>query len=225
VELPTAESILARANLQTVQQGQQLKELISGQRQKFTELRQQLPTQQQLEEFQAKIKALTDSKISDAADLATKTQQLSSLQQQLKAEREKLRTLQQSFGQSRDQLNDAVKAVRSAAEQDWQQLKQLANIQDGGLAPIFQILLGDVWAREMQKLEALYQLAKPYLQQEGNATPAKPLDLNQPYPDFWVKQAKLHLLVAGTETTINMQDITTQHQLINNVATRFIGFA
>ena len=101
------------------------------------------------------------------------------------------------------------------------EIQQLANIQDGGLAPIFQILLGDVWAQEIKKLEALYQLAKPYLQQEGESAPAKPLDLNQPYPDFWVKQAKLQLLLAGTEATINMQDITTQHQLINNAATRF----
>lgn len=221
VEIPTAEAILARANLQTVAQGEQLKQLAKTQQQKFTELRQQLPTAETLAELQSSIKALTDARISDAADLATKTQQLNALQQQVRNERDKLRELQQSLTQSRDSLSDAVKAVRQAAEQDWQQLQQLANIQDGGLAPIFQILLGDTWAREIQKLEALYQLAKPYLQQEGEPAPAKPLDPNQPYPDFWVKNAKLHLLLAGTESTITMQDITTQHQLINNVATRF----
>lgn len=221
VEIPTADAILARANLQTVAQGEQLKQLAKTQQQKFTELRQQLPTAETLAELQSSIKALTDARISDAADLATKTQQLNTLQQQVRSERDKLRELQQSLTQSRDSLSDAVKAVRHAAEQDWQQLQQLANIQDGGLAPIFQILLGDLWAREIQKLEALYQLAKPYLQQEGEPAPAKPLDPNQPYPNFWVKNAKLHLLLAGTESTITMQDITTQHQLINNVATRF----
>ena len=221
VEIPTADAILARANLQTVAQGEQLKQLAKTQQQKFTELRQQLPTAETLAELQSSIKALTDARISDAADLAAKTQQLNALQQQVRSERDKLRELQQSLTQSRDSLSDAVKAVRQAAEQDWQQLQQLANIQDGGLAPIFQILLGDTWAREIQKLEALYQLAKPYLQQAGEPAPAKPLDPNQPYPDFWVKHAKLHLLLAGTESTITMQDITTQHQLINNVATRF----
>lgn len=221
VEIPTADAILARANLQTLQQGAQLKQLAQAQQQQFSALRQQLPTAEKLAELQASVKSLTESRISDAADLAAKTQQLNTLQQQLRTERDKLRQLQQSLVQSRDTLSEAVTAVRSAATQDWQQLQQLANIQDGGLAPIFQILLGDVWAQEIQKLEALYQLAKPYLQQEGEPAPAKPLDLNQPYPDFWVKQAKLHLLLAGTETTISMQDITTQHQLINNVATRF----
>ena len=221
VEIPTADAILARANLQTLQQGAALKQLAEQQKQKFTELRQQLPTAEQLAEFQASVKALTESKISDASDLAAKTQQFNALQQQLRAERDKLRDLQQSLLQSRDSLSSAVTALRSAADQDWQQLQQLANIQQGGLAPIFQILLGDVWAREIQKLEALYQLAKPYLQQDGEPAPAKPLDPNQPYPDFWVKQARVHLLLAGTESTIQMQDITTQHQLINNVATRF----
>lgn len=221
VDIPSADAILARANLQTLQQGNQLKQLAVSQQQQLTQLRQQLPTTQQLDEFQASVKALTESRISDAADLAAKTQQLTALQQQFRAERDKVVALQQSLQQSRDTLSEAVKSVRTAAEQDWQQLQQLANIKDGGLAPIFQILLGDVWAREMQKLEALYQLAKPYLQQDGEPEPAKPLDLNQPYPDFWVKQAKVHLLLAGTQSTINMQDITTQHQLINNVATRF----
>ncbi|GHG61714.1 hypothetical protein GCM10010919_06460 [Alishewanella longhuensis] len=221
VEIPTSAEILARANLQTVQQGEQLKQLAQNQQQRFSELRQQLPTAETLAELQSSIKALTDSRISDAADLAAKTQQLNTLQQQVRSERDKLRELQQSLTQSRDTLSNAVKALRQAAEQDWQQLQQLANIQDGGLAPIFQILLGDIWAREIQKLEALYQLAKPYLQQEGEPSPAKPLDPNQPYPNFWVKNAKLHLLLAGTESTITMQDITTQHQLINNVATRF----
>lgn len=221
VEIPTADAILARANLQTLQQGAALKQLAEQQKQKFTELRQQLPTAEQLAEFQANVKALTESRISDASELAAKTQQFNALQQQLRAERDKLRDLQQSLLQSRDSLSSAVTALRSAADQDWQQLQQLANIQQGGLAPIFQILLGDVWAREIQKLEALYQLAKPYLQQDGEPAPAKPLDPNQPYPDFWVKQARVHLLLAGTESTIHMQDITTQHQLINNVATRF----
>jgi len=221
VEIPTADAILARANLQTLQQGAALKQLAEQQKQKFTELSQQLPTAEQLAEFQANVKALTESRISDASELAAKTQQFNALQQQLRAERDKLRDLQQSLLQSRDSLSSAVTALRSAADQDWQQLQQLANIQQGGLAPIFQILLGDVWAREIQKLEALYQLAKPYLQQDGEPAPAKPLDPNQPYPDFWVKQARVHLLLAGTESTIQMQDITTQHQLINNVATRF----
>lgn len=221
VELPTADAIMARANLQTLEQGAALKTLATEQKQQLTQLREQLPTKEQLDKYKAEVKALTDSKINDAADLAAKTQQLSALHQQFTAERDKLRTIQQSLLQSREQLSSAVSALKTASQQDWQQIQQLANIQDGGLAPIFQILLGDVWAQEIKKLEALYQLAKPYLQQEGESAPAKPLDLNQPYPDFWVKQVKLQLLLAGTEATINMQDITTQHQLINNAATRF----
>lgn len=221
VELPTAADIMARANLQTVQQGEKLKQLALAQQQQLQQLRQQLPDATKLAELQTNIKALTESRITDAADLAAKTQQFNALQQQVKAEWDQLRAMQQSLTQSRDSLTAAVQAVRQAAEQDWQQLQQLANIQEGGLAPIFQILLGDIWAKEIQKLEALYQLAKPYLQQAGEPAPAKPLDPNQPYPDFWVKNAKLHLLLAGTESTITMQDITTQHQLINNVATRF----
>lgn len=230
LDLPDADELMARANLQTEAKGEALKEQASTQKAQLEALKSQLPTKADLEKIQADIKALTDSKIENAADLAAKTEQLKKLQDQLKAERDKVRAVQQQLTESRDQLQGAVTALRDASKGDWEQLQQLANISDGGLAPISQILLGDVWGERIGQLESFYNLVKPYIPESkaADADAAPELSLpnrilplpSQPYPDFWIKNARVNWLIGGGEATINLQDVTAQHHLID-AATRF----
>lgn len=230
VDLPDAQELLARVNLQSHEKGRALQELIPRQQQQLADMKNQLPKQEQLAEIQAQVKTLTESKIENPADLATKTEQLKQLQDRLKSERDKLKQMQQQLSQLRDQAQQAVKDVREAGAADWQRLQELANIRDGGLAPISQILLGDYWGKKIGQLEGFYRLVKPYIPESESAEaeaapePALPNRIlplpRQPYPNFWVKNARVNWLIGGGEATISMQDITAQHALIN-AATRF----
>ncbi len=231
LDLPNADELLARADLQTVARGEELQQLATRQQQVLRDVQKQLPDKAKLAKIQADIKALTDSKIDNAADLATKTAELKKLQDTLRAERDSLKAVQQQLGQSRQQLQAAITAVRDASSSDWQKLQQLANISDGGLAPISQILLGDFWGERIGQLETVYRLVKPYLPESlpGNddntaaaiTLPNRILPLpSQPYPDFWVKNARVSWLVGGGEALIQIQDITAQHAIIN-ASTRF----
>jgi uncharacterized protein (TIGR03545 family) len=161
VDLPDAKELMARINLQSQDKGRILQELLPNQQQQLDKLKTQLPTREKLEAIQAQIKALTDSKIADAADLAKKTQELRQLQEQLKSERDTLKQIQQQLTQMRDQLQQSVKDVRDAGATDWKKLQELANIRDGGLAPLSQILLGDYWGEKIGQLESFYRLVKP----------------------------------------------------------------
>ena len=232
LDLPDADELMARANLQTEAKGEALQEQASTQKKQLESLKSQLPNKDNLEKIQADIKALTDSKIENAADLAAKTEQLKKLQDTLKAERDKVRQVKQQLTESRDQLENAVTALRDASAADWQQLQQLANIGEGGLAPISQILLGDVWGDRIAQLESIYRLVKPYIPEDfgkgdaaaaeaGPGLPNRILPLpSQPYPDFLVRNARINWLIGGGEATISAQDITAQHDIINN-PTRF----
>ena len=233
LDLPDADELMARANLQTEAKGMALKEQASKQKQQLETLKSQLPTRESLEKIRTDIKVLTESKIEGAADLAAKTQQLNALQDSLKSERNKVRDAQQQLKQSRDQLQNAVASLRDAGEADWKQLQQLANIGDGGLAPISQILLGDVWGERIGQLESLYRMAKPYLPEsvggkkaiEAEVSPVIPNRIlplpKQPYPNFLIRNAQVNWLIGGGEATIKVQDITAQHKLIGN-PTRFV---
>lgn len=222
VDLPSTDELLARANLKTVEKGQALQQLAKQEQQALEALKSNLPDKNTVAQYQADIKALTDSKIEGPADLAAKTEQFKVLQDKIKAEKAKLQQIQQQLGSSKEKLQLAVTELKQASDADWQQLQQLANLSDGGLVGISQILLGDAFAEQIAQLQSLYLLAKPYIDDFKNKPdePAKEVDPNQPYPDFWVKNARINWLIGGGETTLTMQDITAQHQLIDAV-TRF----
>jgi uncharacterized protein (TIGR03545 family) len=231
LDLPTADELLARADLQTVARGEELQQLAQNQQQVLRDIQSKLPDKAKLAQIQADIKALTDSKITNPADLASKAAELKKLQDILRAERDNVKAVQQQLSQSREQLQGAVTALRDASKSDWQKLQQLANISDGGLAPISQILLGNFWGERIGQLEAVYRLAKPYIPKNladssaGNeptlSLPTRILPLpSQLYPDFWIKNANVHWLIGGGEALVQIQDITAQHDIIN-AATRF----
>ena len=231
VDLPDADTLIARANLQTPAKAEALKQLAQDEQQQLNSIKQQLPNKDSLAQYQQQIKALTDSKIANAADLAAKAEQLQQLKDALNAEKAKVEQVKQQLSQSKTKLQQAVNELKAASKADYANVQQLANLTDGGLAGISQILLGELWAERISQLQSLYLLAKPYLpeqlpQSASNDTPEVVLPNrilplpSQPYPDFWVKTARVNWLIGGGEATIVLNDITAQHKLINS-ATRF----
>ena len=226
--LPSADELLARANLQTPAKAEALQSLAAAEQAQLKALQQQLPDKATLAQYQADIKALTDSKIKDAADLATKTQQLTALKEKLQAEKAKVMQVAEQLRQSKDKLQQAVTELQQASTADWQKVQQLANLSNGGLAGISQLLLGNEWAARLNQLNTLYQLAKPYIPQKTADAAAEaelllpnrilPLP-SQPYPNFWVKHASINWLLGGGNIAMNMQDITAQHSIINKPTT------
>lgn len=231
VDLPDADELIARAQLQTPAKAEALKQLAQTEQQQLTSLKQQLPGKDSLAQYQQQVKALTDSKIANATDLAAKAEQLQQLKQALGKEKAKVEQVRQQLLQSKTALQQAVEELKAASKADYAKVQQLANLSDGGLAGISQILLGDVWGQRISQLQSLYLLVKPYLPEQlpqGAATdtpevvlPNRMLPLpSQPYPDFWVKTARVSWLLGGGEGTLTLSDITAQHALINS-ATKF----
>jgi uncharacterized protein (TIGR03545 family) len=219
VDLPDADELIARAKLETPAKAAALKQLALTEQQQLKTLQEKLPGKETLAQYQQEIKALTDSKIDDATELTAKAQQLQQLKGKLTTEKAKVEQVRQQLTQSKDALSQAVAELNAARKSDWAKLQQLANLKDGGLAGISQILLGDAWAERVTQLQSLYLLAKPYIDQQDTAK-ATDTTADQAYPDFWVKQARVNWLLGGGEAVIALQDITAQHALIKR-ATQF----
>ena len=232
LDFPNAEELLARADLKTPALGKRLLEQAREQKAELQALPQQLPTKARLDALEAQIKALTDSKIQSPQDLADKARQLDEVQREVRAERDKLRGVKTQLGDSRDRLQAAVAEVKAASAADLQRVRQLANLDGGGIAPISQLLLGDVWGERIGQLEGFYRMVAPYLPddegggedpvvEEVRELPTRILPLpTQPYPDLWIKNARINWQVAGGSATISARDITAQHAIID-APTRF----
>lgn len=224
LDLPNVDELIARADLQTTAQGEALVAEVNAQREKLEALEGDLPNKATLDQLEADIKALTSSKIDNAPDLAAKAEQLKKLKQAVQAERDRLSSARERLQQSRQAMTSATQALRAASAQDWQKLQQLANLGDGGLAPLSQILLGDFWGKKIAQAETLYRFARPYLPEQtatANAASAEPVLANRilplprkPYPNLWVKQARVNWLLAGGEANLQLLDITREHTVI-----------
>lgn len=227
-ELPSADELLARVDLQSPAKAEALQKLAASEQVALKKLPEQLPNKATLAKYQADIKVLTDSKIEDAADLATKAGQLQQLKQQLMLEKERIEQATKQLEQSKDKLQLAVTELQQASKADWQKAQQLANLSDGGLAGISQILLGQEWTNRLSQLNDLYQFIKPYIPEKSDPEtedqvilPNRVLPLpSQPYPNFWVKNAQVNWLIGGGNVAMSLQDITAQHSIINK-ATKF----
>lgn len=223
LDFPAADELVSRAQLQTGERGKALSEQAQRQRENISELQKQLPTKQRLDELQQQITALTESDIENAADLAQKVEELKAVKKAIEAEHDKLLAVKDGVGSSRQALEDAVQDLRNASEQDWQKLQNLANLDNGGLASLSQILLGDYWGKRIGQLQSLYLLAKPYLPESSKSSDEQTLRLpnrilpltNKPYPNLWIKEARINWLVAGGTATVSLKDVTRDHPIID----------
>lgn len=231
IDLPSADNLMERMNLKTVDKGRELQEHIEQERKVLADLEAQLPDKSKLQEIEQKIKALTDSKIENAADLATKTEQLRALQSQLKEERKQLKSIQQRIAESRNKIANAVIALQEAKDADFEKVRGMTDLENGGLASIGQVLLGDVWGNRVAQLASFYRLVEPYIPESGDETgesdeavrslPNRILPIpNKPYPGLWVKHAVLHWFVGGGEAEVDLHNLTFEHDIIGQ-ATQF----
>ncbi|MDN3640369.1 TIGR03545 family protein [Simiduia curdlanivorans] len=233
-DLPDQDELIARMDLKTPVKAQALADVASEEMAALGQLQNQLPSEAQLKQYEAQIKALTDSKIKDANDLAKKTEELKAIKAQLEQEQAKLKQLSKQIVASKNKQQQALAELKAASDSDWDKAQQLANLSDGGLAGIAQILLGEAWAGKLAQVQALYAMVEPYLDQGGasgktqadetagdeQVLPNRLLPLpHQPYPDFLIKQANVSWLMAGGEVAMKAKNITAQHALINSPTT------
>lgn len=230
LDLPSAEELFDRLDLQVVAKGTALKAKSVEQAQALKDIKSNLPSKALLVKLQNDIKALTDSKVSSAAGLANKTKQLKKLKKQVKQEAASIANIKRQLSVSREELGTAIAELKQAKEEDWNKLQSLANIKGGGLVKISQLLLGDSLSERIAQLQSAYQWVKPYLPSGSDAVEEAgtqkvlvsrilPLS-NKPYPNFWVKSAGINWKLSGGEVDIQLQDITTEHTVIQR-ATQF----
>ncbi len=227
LDLPDLDELIARIDLQTHAKGQALADQAKTQQQALQKMADRLPDASTLDRLEAEIKAVTDSKIENAADLAAKAEQLKTLKQSVQAERERLAEVKNGLAQSRETLEQAVADLRRANAEDWQKIQDIAHLDGAGLASLTQILLGDFWGEKVAQVQALYQLVQPYLPdtdkdtaaqlEEQRVIPDRILPLpRKPYPNFWLKQVRVNWHLAGGEATFQLTDVTREHQIIGS---------
>lgn len=222
VELPTADSVMAKMDLQLVTKGEALQTKIDEQQKSLQEIENKIPEKSEIEDIVAKIQNLKDSKIKDAADLKEKTKQLKELQAQLRQQRDQIKSVKEDISSGRKQLSEAVSEVKQAREEDWEKIKKVADLDNGGLGEISKLLIGDTWSSRLSTLYTFYSYIKPYIpssdkdEEPEKVIPNRILPIkNKPYPNLLIKKTNINWLVGGGAVDLNITDLTYEHKFID----------
>ncbi|MCO4322677.1 TIGR03545 family protein [Aliidiomarina quisquiliarum] len=223
IELPTAKSFLEGANIATPALVKEAEEKFNQREQLFSEARKNLPKQEALDNYQARIEAIIDSKPRTPRDLLAAREELNNIKQELRAEKERVDAflaVSESIVKDTKQDIDEVKATYQA---DLDRARALFSFDTESLTELSGIMFGAQVEQWAGYALMAFDLIAPLLENAKENEATTPSRWQGRYVDFdthssptlWVKQAQLSMQLEELEFGLAMQNITWQHERIN----------
>lgn len=226
--LPKADDILARLDLKTPAAIEQAKTSVSESKQTLTAVKAQLPTQEQLAEYEKQLKALSESKIETPQQLQQKREEFAALKQKFETDRARINEAKLSAQNALAELKTRFAAVKSAPAEDLKRAQQLMQLNSEGLSEITAVLFGEQMRKWSQYILLAYEQVAPMLARSADEQLVKPQrgegiwfefsDAQQP-PSFLIKKAKTEFAWGQTVVDVNWTNITHQHEQLGQPTT------
>lgn len=224
IELPTARSFLEGANISTPTLVKEA-ELKFNQREKlFGEARDNLPKQDKLDDYRARIDAIIDSKPRTPADLLAASEQLNAIKQELRADKQKVDAfLAASESLVKDTKQD-INEIKATYQADLNRARALFSFDPDSLTELSGIMFGAQVEEWGGYALMAYDFIAPLLANAKENDAAVPSRWEGRYIDFdthssptlWIKKAQLAMCLEELEFGLALQNITWQHERINS---------
>ncbi|WP_417657752.1 TIGR03545 family protein [Pseudidiomarina aestuarii] len=228
LEVPSTDKILERMELKTPAAISEAQQAFATQKERVNDARSQLPSEEKIKEYEAKVKALTESEIKTPQALVAKREEFEALKEEFEKDKAALLSFKETVTNAVDQLQTQFEAVKDAPAQDMARVQELMQLNSAGLTEITALLFGDqarVWSNYM--LLAYEQLA-PMLARSADAAAIKPqrgegvwfsfTGANAP-PDFLIKLADTEFAFGETILDVQWNNITHQHEQLGQPTT------
>jgi len=225
LKVPPVSEILANEDLTSVQISGDLKEKAALAENSVQGSLSNLPDRAKAAQYKKRLETLL------AGDKITKArlEEAKNLQNEIRAERDKVRAAQENISSSLEGLRARMKEARGAVGQDVTRLTNKYALTPEGLANVTRLLFGQkagLWAdRGVQALKLL-----SYLPSRSEKDPAKvrpprgkgvdvPLKDRIPLPELWVKRTALSLTIPSGTLAGEARDLSSDQTLLKKAAT------
>lgn len=228
LEVPSTDKVLERMELKTPAAVSEAEQVFAVQKERVNDARSQLPSEDKIKEYEAKVKALTESEIETPQELVAKREEFAALKEEFEKDKAALVSFKETVTDAVEQLQTQFDAVKDAPAQDMARVQELMQLNSAGLTEITALLFGDqarVWSNYM--LLAYEQLA-PMLARSADAAAIKPqrgegvwfsfTGANAP-PDFLIKLADTEFAFGETILDVQWNNITHQHEQLGQPTT------
>ncbi|SHJ44522.1 TIGR03545 family protein/TIGR03546 family protein [Malonomonas rubra DSM 5091] len=227
-ELPTPESLLAKADLKIVTAYNQAQEEIKAIIAKWGEVAKgdDLSTAK-LDELKNELDALKqNSKSKDPAQLIALAKDVKAFQEKVNTYKTRLETVKTDFSKDRKRIEELYALMRKASAEDFNKLKSAYDLSSGGAMNIIGAIFEDQIKTYIAQARRYYTMAEPYLQSEPKP-PVPPrgegrwmkYPLTQPDPDLWIAKMVVDGILKGQTFSAQVNDITDQQKQLGRPLT------
>lgn len=226
--LPDVKTLLEDSNLLTVKNGEILAASYKTEKAKILALQTQLPDKAKLAEYKAQVKALSKRKVKTLADVSAVKDEFNALKKELKAEKEVIKAAKNQITESKALLSDQLATLKDSPNQDWKNIESKYQLDEIDGADFAHIIFGEEARKYTEYTTKAWEYIEPLLQKssaEGednvdvNASSETgrfvKFDIDSGIPSFWLKQADISLYIAEKAYTLNIDNLTHQHWIIN----------
>lgn len=231
LSVPSTETLLSRESLQTVTQAKAVEQKLAEINQAWSNLEAEIPSQRQINDYQARFKTLTQGKIDSMQAFEAKKAEFESLKQDLEQKQKALNSAQKTLKNHLPELQQQIKALKQAPKQDYQRLLSTYSMDESGLSNISYLLFGpqvQTWINEgikwVHKAEPLVEKLKTWQaeqaqqQAEASALEAKRFKGQEihfkeqdPQPDWIIKRIVVEGELNWGRLTAEATQVTFDH--------------
>ncbi len=236
MRLPSAEEILGREPLQSLQMARELRAKVATTQTNWQQRLKELPDQQRLAAYQSRIDKLKKSK-GDLGALLGSADKVRSLIEDVQKDLKQIEKAKKTFGFELDNLQKASTKLAAAPDAEVKRLLNKYTLNAAGVANLSRLLFGKQVCGWWQKGYAWYVRLAPYLNRvptvPGAPEQTRPLrskgvDVHfkerNPIPDFLIRQLHVDAQLDVGEFSGQMANITSQPQVLGAPLTyKFLG--
>lgn len=225
--IPSVDEILAKSPLKTTQAIEDVEVAYEKHSEKLQTQYEALPSKDKLENYQKRIKELTEADYKDATKLLAAKEEFDALKDEIKADKKQLEEFKTSVDAAKVDLGPKVSALKEAPTQDYDQLKSLLAGDADAIEDVTTLVFGEKIGEWSHYALAAFEIVAPMLKgteetaEEASAYEGKwvNFDNNAGLPDLLIKKAEVSVLWQQENISSYWTDITYQHDIIGRATT------
>ncbi|MFT6975567.1 MAG: hypothetical protein ACJA0E_001568, partial [Bermanella sp.] len=237
--LPSADEILDREKLLTVERGEAL-ELAFKQHQVATEdAVGNLPTEETIKGYEQQLNAILNGKFKSLDDFKQRKREFDTLKSQFKKDKAAIAKAKNAIKDGKSDLKQKWSKLKASPSEDLSNLKGKYSLDAVGTSNLAALIFGEDAGGYAKTALGYYEKARPFLVDEEAEEAKKELkekrlegrfvhfDTDRPMPDFWIKTLDFSMALPAMATdesggkeslgqvVVKVTDITHQQDIIN----------
>jgi uncharacterized protein (TIGR03545 family) len=222
-ELPTPESLLASADLETVKVYQKAESEITQMVTKWQGVATgDVLSEGKLAELQQDFQSLQEqSESGDATEMLALATEIKAFQEKVSDFKSEIDRIRNEVGTDRARVAALYDEMQAAKDADYNRLKSAYELSTGGVQGIVGAIVEQQLQQQIAELAGYYEMVEPYLQSEEEP-PVPPRGqgrwvkyaMDDPRPDLWIAETEISGVLEGQAFDARITDISDQQKLL-----------